>query len=88
MQCVARISGGVAEPYPGIPVFGSFHHLSNGHIYYRTAQAMATILLPMLDNFPSVTPPGCYIGAVKIVPKGGGTAELQREAIKADLWHF
>eukprot|EP00808_Paulinella_micropora_P010267 g36410.t1 len=24
-----------AEPYPGIPVFGPFAHLSNGHVFYK-----------------------------------------------------
>ena len=42
--CVTCASDGVDEPVPGLPVFGVFAHLSNGHFAYKYVQASARAL--------------------------------------------
>eukprot|EP00047_Mylnosiga_fluctuans_P016685 m.55830 g.55830 ORF g.55830 m.55830 type:complete len:2286 (-) comp6720_c0_seq1:67-6924(-) len=45
--CVVCMYDGVVDPYPGIPVFGVFAHLSNGHPFYVYVQHDA-------NNYPSI----------------------------------
>jgi hypothetical protein len=40
--CVVCSSDNVVDPVPGLPVFGPFAHLSNGHPAYSIVQAHAT----------------------------------------------
>jgi endoglucanase len=46
--CEVCLADGVPDPYPGIPVFGVFAHLSNGHPFYVITQNDA-------NNFPYVS---------------------------------
>lgn len=45
--CEVCLADDVDEPYPGIPVFGVFAHLSNGHPFYTIANHDA-------NNFPYI----------------------------------
>eukprot|EP00808_Paulinella_micropora_P002557 g25821.t1 len=45
--CEVCSADGESEPYPGIPVFGPYAHLSNGHVFYKYVQHEA-------NNYPSI----------------------------------
>ena len=45
--CEVCLADDVDEPYPGLPIFGVFAHLSNGHPFYKIANHDA-------NNFPYI----------------------------------
>ncbi len=67
--CEVCLADGVDAPYPGIPVFGTFAHLSNGHPYYYLVQHDASNYPYVMNTMDAVPILRRYVDEKQVVPE-------------------